>query len=406
MALTPKQLEELPENIIKIYQELEDFILEDFSKRLSKVGTITDTAKWQAYRAQEIGVSMENIKKEIERITELSEDEINRLFKECALDSLENDNKIYKNAGLSPLDLENTPFLKKYLESAINQTNKELFNFTQSMGFAEIINGKVVYKPIAKYYHDALDFAQFQITSGVTDYRTAVKMAVKRLSDSGIKYVNYDSGWANRLDVAVRRATLTGANQMAQQMTILGMEELGCEYVETSAHAGARPDHARWQGQVFSWKSKDSKYPNFEESTGYGTGSGICGWNCRHSFFPFFPGISTPTYTKKQLDNIDPENIFYNGREYTYYEATQRQRKIETMIRKTKRELILYRGVGLKDEFTNVSIKLQRQKQAYKDFSKAAGIRVKNERHQVLGFDKSISQKSVWARKKNTDTYN
>ena len=110
MALTPKQLEELPENIIKIYQELEDFILEDFSKRLSKVGTITDTAKWQAYRAQEIGVSMENIKKEIERITELSEDEINRLFKECALDSLENDNKIYKNAGLSPLDLENTPF--------------------------------------------------------------------------------------------------------------------------------------------------------------------------------------------------------------------------------------------------------------------------------------------------------
>lgn len=403
MALFPSQLEQLPENIVNIYQELEDFILKDFAKRLSKAGTITDTAKWQAYRAKEIGISIESIKKETERITELSEKEIDRLFKESALSSLENDNKIYKKAGLSTLDLENTPFLKKYLEAAINQTNKELFNFTQSMGFSETINGKIVYKPIAKYYHDALDLAQFQISTGVTDYRTAIRNIIKKLSDSGIKYVNYESGWANRLDVAVRRATLTGSNQMAQQMTIFGMEELGCNHVETSAHAGARPDHARWQGQVFSWKSRDSKYPDFEEVTGYGTGSGICGWNCRHSFFPFFPGISSPNYTKKQLENIEPKNTFYKGIEYTHYEATQRQRRIETSIRKTKRELILYNELGLKDDFINASIKLQRQKQVYIEFSKSAGLRIKNERHQVLGFDKSVSQKSVWSRKKNDD---
>ncbi|MGL5751067.1 MAG: phage minor capsid protein [Paraclostridium sp.] len=401
MALKPEQLEQLPINIVNIYQELEDYILTDFARRLAKAGTITDMAKWQAYRAKEIGISIESIKKEIERVSEASRKEIDILFKDAALDSLDNDNKIYKDAGINSLDLKNIPALKEYIEAAIKQTNDDLYNLTQSMGFAETIGGKVVYKPIAKYYHDALDFAQFQISSGVTDYRSAIKSAVKKLSESGLRYVDYESGWSNRLDVAVRRATLTGANQMSQQMTILGMEELGCEYVETSAHAGARPDHAKWQGKVFIWKGKSVKYENFEEATGYGTGDGICGWNCRHSFFPFFPGITKPAYTKKQLDNIDPKDIFHNGIEYTYYEATQRQRQIETMIRKTKRELILYKELCLDDDFSNSSTKLQRQKQAYKEFSKATGLRIKNDRHQVLGFDKSISQKSVWANKKN-----
>lgn len=401
MALYPEQLKDIPNNIVSIYQELEDFILKDFARRIKKAGIITDTAQWQALKAKEIGISINSIKKETERITGLSVEELDKLFNDAALVSLNNDNKIYKMAGLTPLKIENNPYLKKIIKSAIKQTNEELFNLTQSLGFSETIGGKTVYKSIAKYYHDALDFAQFQILSGVTDYNTAIKNTIKKLSNSGLKYVNYESGWANRLDVAVRRATLTGSNQMAQKMTIIGIEESGCEYIETSAHAGARPSHAIWQGQVFSWKGKSNKYPNFEESTGYGRGDGLGGWNCRHSFFPFYPGISSRSYTDEQLKSIDPPNIEYNGIEYTHYEATQRQRKLETLMRKTKRELMMFKETGLDEEFKISSIKLNRQKEYYKDFSRVAGLKVQNDRHQVLGYDKSISQKAVWAAKNN-----
>ena len=400
MALTPEQLGNIPNGLISLYQELEDFILKDFSRRLIKVGNITDTAKWQALRANEIGISIESIKKEIERVTDLTNKEIDNLFYNSGIQSLKHDNSIYSKAGLTPLKLEDNPILEEYIKAAINQTKGELFNFTQSLGFADMVGGKIVYKTISKYYHNALDFAQLQISSGVADYNTAIKTAIKKLSQSGLRYIDFESGWSNRIDVAVRRATLTGANQLSQKITITGMEELGCEYVETTAHAGARPSHAEWQGQVFCFKGKDSKYPSLEEATGYGTGEGLCGWNCRHSFFPFFPGISTPAYSKNQLENIDNPPFEFRGKEYTHYEATQYQRKIETSIRQSKRELIMLKESGLDDDFTNVSIKLQRQKALYREFSKKAGLRIENERHQVYKFNKRISQKSVWANKK------
>lgn len=399
MALTPEQLEVIPIRLINLYQELEDFILKDFTRRLAKTGEITDTAKWQAIRGNEIGLSIENIKKEIKRVTKLTNKEIEELFYNAGLQSLAHDNKIYSKAGLKELNLKDNPFIEEYIKASIIQTKGELINFTQSMGFADTIRGKVVYKPIAKYYHDALDFAQLQISNGVTDYNTAVKTAIKKLSQSGLRYVDFESGWSNRIDIAVKRATLTGANQLAQKITISGMEELGCEYVETTAHAGARPSHAQWQGQVFCFKGKDRKYPSLEEATGYGTGEGLCGWNCRHSFNPFFPDISVPAYSKEQLENIDNLPFEFRGKEYTHYEATQYQRRIETSIRQSKRELMMFKEAGLNDEFTNVSIKMQRQKALYKEFSKKAGLPVQNERHQVLGFDRSISQKAVWASK-------
>lgn len=401
MALTPNQLDKIPDNIVKIYQELEDFIMTDFIRRIKKTGEITDTAKYQVIKANEIGIALDSIKSEIKRVTDLSEKQIQELFESSGIASIEQENKIYKQANAGALNINNFK-LKKILDAAIKQTNEELFNFTQSLGFAEKIDGKVVYKPIAKYYHDALDFAYFQIMSGATDYNKAIKNAIIKLSNSGIRYVNYESGWANRIDVAVRRATVTGANQMAQKMTIAGMEELGCKHVETTAHSGARPSHAQWQGKIFSWQGQDTRYPNFEESTGYGTGDGLGGWNCRHSFYPVFPDISLPTYSEEFLKNIDPQPFDYNGMEFTYYEATQYQRRIETSMRKSKRKLIMYKEAGLEKDFIQESIKFRRKKELYEDFSRAAGIRVKNERHQVLGFNKSISQKAVHASKKYT----
>lgn len=392
MALTPEQLQNIPENIVKLYRDLEEFIIDDIARRISKAGEVTSTAKWQLERAKDL--SMDNIEKEIERVLGLANEEVEETLKQSALTSVQAENKIYEEAVKKQIKIKGNSNLEKLLEAAIKQTKGELKNISQSLGFAQIINGKIVYKDIAKFYQESVDLALMQVNSGVLNSNEAIKQAVKKLADSGLRTVDYENGWSNRVDVAVRRAVVTGSNQMCHKMTELTMKELECEFVETTAHAGARPDHQEWQGQVFCYKGKSDKYPDFVEKTRYGYGDGLGGYNCRHSFYPFFPGISKRAYSEEHLNNIDPEPFEYDGETYTYYEALQHQRKLETNIRQKKRELIGYNAAGLKDDFNNSSIALNRLKNEYKSFSNAGDLTVRNDLMQVYKYGQSIAQKA------------
>ncbi len=392
MALTPQQLQNIPENIIQLYRDLEEFIIDDIARRIAKTGQLTETAKWQLERAKDL--SMDNIEKEILKTLELANKEVEETLKQSALTSVQAENKIYEEAVKKQIKIKGNSNLEKLLEAAIKQTKGELKNISKSLGFAQIINGKIVYKDIAKFYQDSVDLALMQVNSGVLNSNEAIKQAVKKLADSGLRTVDYENGWSNRVDVAVRRAVVTGSNQMCHKMTELTMKELECEFVETTAHAGARPDHQEWQGQVFCYKGKSDKYPDFVEKTRYGYGDGLGGYNCRHSFYPFFPGISKRAYSEEHLNNIDPEPFEYDGKSYTYYEALQRQRKLEANIRQKKRELIGYNATGLKDDFNNSSIALNRLKSEYKSFSNAGDLTVRNDLMQVYKYGQSISQKA------------
>ena len=178
-------------------------------------------------------------------------------------------------------------------------------------------------------------------------------------------------------------------------------DDLDFDIVETSMHAGARPSHQVWQGRMFSRSGKSREYPPLEESTGLGTAGGLCGVNCRHSYYGV-PDGATPTYTEEDRANVDPPPFEYDGKEYTHYEANQRMRYMERQIRKTKREAVGYEAAGLDDDFTAASIKLNRQRQEYKKFSNAAGIRPKYERTQELGYNRSVSSKAVWRQRKSS----
>ena len=234
----------------------------------------------------------------------------------------------------------------------------------------------------------------------MTDYNTAVRNATRRLTESGLQFVDYASGVRNHADVAVRRAVLTGLSQYTGKISERNAQELDTDIVEVSAHMGARPDHAEWQGRWYSLSGKSKQYPSLVEVTGYGTGAGLKGWNCRHDFYPVIPGISEPSYTEEELKNIDPPPFEYNGKTYTCYEATQRQRSMERAMRKTKRELLAAESTGDKDRFTEKSVLLRRQREEYGKFSKAAGLLAQNERTQVYGYDRSKSAKTVWAERK------
>ena len=232
-------------------------------------------------------------------------------------------------------------------------------------------------------------------------HQQAVRSAVQELADAGISFVDYASGWVNRADVAARRACLTGVSQLSGELSMQNAETLDTGYVEVTAHMGARPEHAEWQGKVYKLNGSEPGYPNLAAATGYGTGPGLKGWNCRHDFYPFFPGIDERAYTDEDLRNIDPPPFEYDGKTYTAYEASQRQRQMETAMRRTKRRIMAADGAGLTDDFTAESIKLRRQREMYREFSHKAHLPTQEDRMQVLGFGHSMSSKAVWAERNN-----
>ena len=399
--LTPEQLAEASARLDGLTQKLEKTVLDDICRRIAKAGAVTDSAEWQMLRLKEMGYANDVIEQAVADYTKRSAAEVQQLFHEAAQVSDVFYSEMYTQSGKPFVPVEDNPYMQQLISSVVEQTQNELVNLTRSMGFAvRQPDGSTTFKPAAKAYQSALDLAQMQVATGTFDYTTAIRNSVKALTDGGLQFVDYASGHRNRADVAARRAILTGLSQMTGKVSEHNAEELETDIVEVTAHAGARPDHAEWQGRRYSLSGKSKEYRSLEEATGYGTGDGLKGWNCRHDFYPVIPGISPPAYTEEQLANIDPPPIEYNGKTLTYYECTQKQRVMETAMRKTKREIIAAKASGDDDMFTAKSIRLRRQKEEYAKFSDKAGLLTQNERTQVYGFDKSISAKAAWAVRK------
>ena len=399
--LTPEQLAEASARLDGLTQKLEKTVLDDICRRIAKAGAVTDSAEWQMLRLKEMGYANDVIEQAVADYTKKSAAEVQELFHEAAQVSDVFYSEMYTQSGKPFVPVEDNPYMQQLISSVVEQTQNELVNLTRSMGFAvRQPDGSTTFKPAAKAYQSALDLAQMQVATGTFDYTTAIRNSVKALADGGLQFVDYASGHRNRADVAARRAILTGLSQMTGKVAARNAEELETDIVEVTAHAGARPDHAEWQGRRYSLSGKSKEYRSLEEATGYGTGDGLKGWNCRHDFYPVIPGISPPAYTEEQLANIDPPSIEYNGKTLTYYECTQKQRVMETAMRKTKREIIAAKASGDDDMFTAKSIRLRRQKEEYAKFSDKAGLLTQNERTQVYGFDKSISAKAAWAVRK------
>lgn len=205
-------------------------------------------------------------------------------------------------------------------------------------------------------FENALDLAWLKVQSGAFDTDSAVRAAIKELAERGIQSIRYPSGRTDSIEVAVRRAVVTGVNQTAGQLQEELADELGCDLVEVSAHAGARPEHAKWQGRIYSRSGKNPKYPPFRQSTGYGTGAGLCGWNCGHSFGPYIEG-SPPVWSEEQLEELNAPKYEYGGKMLTEYEASQQQRYNERQIRRWKREEAAMKAAGLDSSKASAKVK-------------------------------------------------
>ena len=378
--LTPEYLDKLPDRVVELYSDLEIRILEDMARRIVKMGKLTDTAQWQSWKLEQVGAEREFIQYHLQRLTGMTQGEIAGILEEAGEKAISYDDQIYRKAGLNPAAVAKSEALKKVIQAGMKKTMRLFFNLTSTTA-----------NTASKQFENALDTAYMDVISGAFSYQEAIRKAVKTLAANGIDAIQYPSGHTDKMDVAVRRAVLTGVNQTAAEMQISRMDEMDCDLVETTAHAGARPSHAAWQGKIFSRNGRSSRYPPCSK-TGYGTGPGLCGWNCRHSFFPFFEGLSKEAYSRTELSALNKKSVVYNGKQYTDYEASQIQRNIERNIRKWKREFIALDAAEL--DTSEASAHLTSWRAAQKDFLEQTGRREDNFRGQVEGFGRSQAAKA------------
>lgn len=396
--LLPKELDKLPDRVAELYAELENDIIRDMARRIVKTDFATDTAQWQLIQLERLSVTHDKVFDRLSKATGKSKKELVKMFNEAADTAFAREDKAYRKAGYKTVPLAENAQLQKIINAGLRKTNNLFENLTGTTA-----------NTASRQFENALDRAYMQITSGAFDYNTAIRTCIRDLAQKGIAYITYPSGHTDYLDVAVRRAALTGVGQTCGVMQLELAAEMDCDLVEVTAHNGARPEHAVWQGKVFSLSGKSRKYPDFVKSTGYGTGAGLKGWNCRHDFFPFFED-SKPAYTQAELAEFENRQVTYNGEKMTEYDATQKQRAMERRIRATKRELAGYdAGIGaatdeslkaeLQTAFDRKSVLLKRQEAALRDFTKQTGLARDRAREQAYGFNKSVSQKAVYADK-------
>lgn len=384
----------MPEHLAELYRELELTLLKEICSRLKISDQLNEVTVADIKALRSHGIDLEDIKNAIAKTAGVSEKRVEELLNDVVKRNQQYYTETINQKGITEPD---SLVDDKEIEAIRRQTEDEFHNITASLGF--LVDGGRTMLPPAKVYQWALDSAVIQVESGAVSYAEAISRAVKSLAKSGLKCVDYASGNVSRVDVAVRRAVLTGVNQVNQKYREQSMEYLQTDLVETTAHTGARDtdgknrwdNHKAWQGKVYRWKryteefpkASKEEYPDFDRCCGYGDVTGIGGANCRHSFYPFVEGVSERTYTDEQLKNIDPPPFEYEGRTYTQYEATQKQRQIEAAIRSQRMLKEGYKAVGDEENARSANIKLRRLRQEYRAFSAAADLPEKTERTKI-----------------------
>lgn len=372
----------LASKIASRYQDLEERIMQDIVRRIMKAGEITSTADWQINRLQILGYSSEDIEKEIKKALNASYPEMFELYDKVINWEYVRNKDIYEQINAEFIPFEKNEQLKQITDAIIRQSLEDLENVTKSLGFYLDYNGKKVLTPLSQVYSSYLDKACYDIVTGAFDYGSVLRRVVTQLTNSGLRKIEYGSGYASRVEVAARRAVMTGVANLTGEIADYNAKKLGTEYFEVEWHAGARPTHAVWQGQVWT---KEQLY----SVCGLGTVTGLLGANCYHTYYPFFPGISQRNWSNEWLEaqnRKESKPKEFRGKEYTLYEAKQRQRQMETAMRAQREKVqMLQDGGADPDEVMLQKAKYQGQLNEYAVFSRKMGLKEERERIYIDG---------------------
>ena len=398
--LTPQELLEIVDTLHPQLDTLNQWITADLISRLmARLGRgeeflLTGTDQWQLEVYKSAGGHYEALEREIKRFTKKTDAEVKAIFEDAGIRAWAADDAFYVAHGLESVPLAQSEYMIRLLTDTYQRTNGEIHNFTRTTAKAsqqQLIN--------------VLDTAHFKVMSGAQSYTQAVKDAVNDIISNQAK-VHYPTGHVDTIETAVLRAVRTGVGQASGNMAMQGMIERDWDLIRTSAHIGARygdggenpSNHFWWQGKLFSRTGKTPGYLLFEEATGYGTGEGLCGWNCRHSFGPGDP-------------DHNPYADFDAEENKKVYDLSQQQRKAEARIRQQKLKVLGLREAvdaaedtavkaTLQDEYNKAALKLQRYNQAYNSFCEDNSLHKLNDRITVAKWTRSEAAKATAAARK------
>ncbi len=381
--LTPGELEGLSMAFDKQMRTLESQIMTDIIRRIRINGEITRSADWQMHRLQQMGYAKSDIGDAIKKHLNLSDEDVEEMYKKIMEEGYARDTELYNKAGIDRIPFEENYTLQQSISAIALQTSNEMKNISQSLGFAvRNADGSLYFTPAAEYYQSTLDNAINGISQGVFDYNTAIKRVVSEMTNSGLRTVDYASGWSNRVDVAARRAVMTGFSQLTGKVNDMNAEEFGTDTFEVTWHSGARPSHQVWQGK---WYTKDE----LVSVCGLGTVTGLHGANCYHDYYPVIPGISEPSYTAEELEELNRQDntpVKYGDKEYTKYEALQRQRRLETTMRAQRQKIkLLKEGGANEDDIIAARARYRGTSAEYTRFSEAMKLPQQRQRVTVDG---------------------
>ena len=378
IILSPDYLLHISEGAEELASKLHSDIVKRIVNRIMlRIGRgedylLTATDKWQIENLQQAGYLLEDIQKDIAKATKLQQTEIAEAMEDAGVKALDYDDKIYRDAGLSPKQLTQSPELIRLMQRNYSATLGEWTNFTRTTA-----------DQAQRLFLSELDKAYNLVSTGALSYTQAVKEVLNNIVSDGVT-ITYPTGHTDTIETATLRAVRTGISQATSQIQMARAEEMGVDKFIISSHLGARPSHQVWQGKVFT---KDELKSTDDGMPALGTATGLSGINCRHSFSPFFEGMDNPF---EQYDSEENRN---------QYEKEQYQRTLERRIRKTKREVMgLKEGVDSAPseeakfvadiEYQKKAALLAKQNAEYKDYCERNNLRPLSDRIQIAKWDR------------------
>ena len=328
--LTQNDFSNIEKQAAGIYESLELEIIEEIATRIANFGYANTAVLNDIKIAQEMGFLYQDIIKLVAKYNNTSYEKVSQIFNEAGVQTLKFDDEIYTEAGLNPIPIKQSASMIQLLNATIKKTSGNLQNLVMTTA-----------NTTQTQFYNAMNMAYMEVSTGVKSYSQSILDAIDGMSSEGA-LIEYPSGRKYSLESAVRMNIVTSVNQTCGKLQELRADEVGCDLMEITAYSGARPEHAKWQGKIVSRSGKKG-YLSLDD-IGYGTATGFKGINCHHDWNPYYPG-SPRTYTQKQLDDWKNEKVIYNAKEYSKYDATQLQRRMEKQIRTDKKELAGLQGI-------------------------------------------------------------
>ena len=376
------------ERFVRRFEEFNTEVLEEFGKTISKFDGLTASQAHKLAQQLKNGRDIDKILSDLERISELSKKDIEDLLEITAKENINFANTYYEAKKMEKISYETSKQFQDIVKAVEKMTKAEFTNLSRTTALKLLKdNGKPLYLDIKKAYNEVIDRCVLAVATGQTNYQKAMYDTIKQLSSSGVKKVYYDNegkrAYARRLDSSVRMNILDGVRQVNIGVQEQVGKEFGADGVEVSHHVNCAPDHIHIDGQQFSKKKFEKINNNLTRP--------VASMNCRHFVFSIVLGVSSPLYTKKQLEQDRKNNekgFEYEGKHYTLYEGEQLQRKIELAVRQQKDLQIIAKASNDKDTISKSQSNITQLTQKYKELSKISGLPTKMDRMRVVGYQR------------------